>query len=532
MNRVSPWYLLALALMFPSMLYLVQMERADGVAASHSYLPFLLLFGLLFVLYGLTVLRGNDKLHANIGIGAGILLRISIIFFIPAFSDDFYRFVWDGQLNLAGQNPFHFKPSELMQQWGDKAPQMMADLYGKLNSKEYYSVYPPVLQGAFTAAAWLGKTEHGTILVLKVWVVLAEMMSMWFLMRIIKRFQLPLRSILVYVLNPVVIFELTGNLHFEGFMICFLLAALWMLMLSRPLSASVFLALAIGSKLLPVLAFPFLLRRLGWGRTLLIAGLTGVMVAALFFPFSDWQALNNFRSSLSLYFNAFEFNGGIYSLGKWALGDQYFWLQRLLPWVVMALVVCSAWLERDRIWKGFAAAVMLALALYQFAAPVVHPWYIAPIVALCVLGPYRFPVIWTAFIPLTYLAYSRDPQGMPQVVEHTWVLWVEYLGMFGFLAYEALFVRRRKTLEVWMASVPFLRRWLQATIPARMKIKLHRILPLLPKAAPILDLGHWKRRPMPGTPRRRPGCPTLRYQGHQLLPGSEPRDLQWRKASL
>jgi SAM-dependent methyltransferase len=180
-------------------------------------------------------------------------------------------------------------------------------------------------------------------------------------------------------------------------------------------------------------------------------------------------------------------------------------MQRLLPWTVVALVLGSAWFERDRIWKGFAAAVMLALALYQFAAPVVHPWYITPIVALCVLGPYRFPVVWTLLLPLTYLAYSSPTGG---VVERPWVLWLEYGLLFAFLGYEAVFVRRRKTLEEWMHTIPLLRKWLQATIPARMKIKLHRIQPLLPTEARILDLGTGNG----GL------CKSLREMGHDVQP--------------
>ena len=44
-------------------------------------------------------------------IGLGILLRIALVFAFPLLSDDVYRFIWDGNLVTAGENPFAQLPA-------------------------------------------------------------------------------------------------------------------------------------------------------------------------------------------------------------------------------------------------------------------------------------------------------------------------------------------------------------------------------------------------------------------------------------
>ena len=485
MARLSPSFLIGSILLGGALAWMgFGIMRPDLGGQMDSLAAFLGSYALAFAAYAYLVQRGNDRLHAGIGITAGILIRIALVFALPNLSDDFYRFIWDGRLNLAGHNPFEFTPTEFLVAMPEGgAPEWQA-LYASLNSKDYYSVYPPLIQGIFAAAVALGGTLEGSIIWLKAFIVLAECGTLWFMYRICRRFHLPHRAILVYALNPLVIMELSGNIHFEAVMTFFLIGLIWMLMLSRPLSASALMAMAILTKILPVIAFPFLLRRIGWGRTLLLAGISAAVVGTTIWLVVGLEFLPNVQSSLRLYFNHFEFNAGVFYFLKWLTGDHYYLVQRFLPYLVGVGILLAAWRERDRIWRGFAVAVMFALAAYQMASPVVHPWYITPLVALCALGPFRFPVVWTFFLPLTYIAYYY-----PGVQEQTWVLVLEYVVLTAVLLYEWVFVRKGRTLEGWMRSVPPLRRWLQATIPARLAIKQHRIARHLEKGTKILDLG-------------------------------------------
>jgi len=445
---------------------------------------FISLMLIWFAGYAWTLRFSHDDLRVRMALGAGIALRLMLVFALPAFSDDFFRFVWDGHIGLSGINPYHYTPAECMAS-GASLPETARSIFPFLNSPTYHSVYPPMLQGAFQLAAYCGGSLEGTVLVLKLWVVMAEVLSIWFIYKLANALSLSNKAPVVYALNPLVIFELSGNLHFEAFMLCFLLGAIWMLFRSNMLPAALLFTSAVASKVLPLLAMPFLLRRLGW-RSILLTGLTGALVLGIMGVFFfDEKAIVNFQRSLGLYFQHFEFNGGVYLLFKWMAGDAYFWVQRLLPWGVFAGVMWMAWREKKRSWSGFITQAMLALALYQICSPVVHPWYLAPIVGLCALSPYRFPLVWSALIPFTYLAYRSDGE----VVENPWVIGLESGVVLGCWTYESLIGQSGKTLEELLHEFPFVRRVLAWTIPARMRIKLHRIQPHLPGRMPILDLG-------------------------------------------
>jgi uncharacterized membrane protein len=64
--------------------------------------------------------------------------------------------------------------------------------------------------------------------------------------------------VFIYALNPLVIIELTGNLHFEAVMIFFTLLSVWLLVTNKWILASLALTLAISAKLLPIIFLPLL----------------------------------------------------------------------------------------------------------------------------------------------------------------------------------------------------------------------------------------------------------------------------------
>lgn len=447
----------------------------------HPLGTFVLLFGAAFAAYRLL----DPKREYSWGIAAGIIFRVALLFCLPNLSDDFYRFVWDGRMLHLGINPFAELPSEFMARVGQVGGEAWMDLYPFLNSQDYYSVYPPVLQGAFYIATGIADGDLlGSIVVLKAMILLAEIGTIYLLHRIVSRFDWNRKLVLFYALNPLVISELTGNLHFEAFMIVFLLAAIWMLMTKGIVPAAFFLSLSIASKLLPVLIFPYLIRRMKFIRLVAFGALTGLLTVGLFALFFDLESVQHFRSSIELYFQKFEFNNGIYYGLRYFLGENGYLVNRYLPLVVVIVLLYAAWRERSRIWMGLPAMLLFALTVYQLSAGVVHPWYLTPLVALCVLTPYRYAVLWSFLIVFSYMAYY-----LPGYEQKTWYLWLEYVILLGYIAYEWSFKRSGLTLEEWMLKKPTVRKFIQRSIPARMAIKYDRIAKHLQRGVPILDIG-------------------------------------------
>ncbi|NVO32834.1 hypothetical protein [Hymenobacter lapidiphilus] len=395
-----------------------------------------LLAGLVALAFGLYwwLLRTNLPLRQ--GLLAALLLRLLWLPALPALSDDYHRFRWDGLLLSQGHNPYRYRPDELAGPDASRKTEIgqLQALYPRLNSPHYYSVYPPVDQAAFGLAAWLAPTsERGFVVALRVLLLLAEAATAGLLLALLRRFGQPPARALWYLLNPLVIVELTGNLHFEGLVGCFLLLMLWLLAQGRAAAGGGALALAVATKLLPLLVLPLLLRRLAWPQHLRFGLALAVVLAALFGPFLSLELVENIGRSLNLYFRSFEFNASLYYLvraaGKWLTG--YNQIARLGP--ALALFTAAGGLllaatERRPSWATLPRALLLLLTLYFLLATTVHPWYLAPLVLLSCFTRARYALVWSGVAVLSYAAYRTTAY-----TENLWLVALEYTVVLAVL---------------------------------------------------------------------------------------------------
>lgn len=403
------------------------------------------IFGALFVLYAAICWQAPPERELSYWLWGGMLLRGIAWFSMPQLSDDYFRFVWDGRLLAGGENPFLRTPEAWMADPRAAELGLTPELFKGLNSPAYFTIYPPVLQSIF----WLGaelfpRSVEGHVWLMKGFVLGAEGLSLWLLPGLLRRWGRPPGLALLYALNPLVIVELSGNLHFEALMIAFLLLAARWLCEGRLLRSALAFALAVCSKLLPLMVLPLLLRRIGWRGTFIYSALSGGLTLLLFWPLLGGEALGHLLSSVGLYFQKFEFNGGLYSLLRWA-GYQargYNMIAAIGRWTALATllgILLFALLERKPSRQNWLPQMLWPWLIYLGLSSIVHPWYVAPLLALCAAGPYRFPVVWSALIPLTYLTYASRPWS-----EHPEVLALEYCLLAGWLMWE-LFVVRKKT---------------------------------------------------------------------------------------
>ena len=77
------------------------------------------------------------------------------------------------------------------------------------------------------------------------------------------------------------------------------------------------------------------------------------------------------------------------------------------------------------------SAMLLVLSFYYFTATTIHPWYVATPLILCVFTKYRFPVVWSFTIILSYSAYG--PDGFK---ENLWLVATEYILVLGVFLWE------------------------------------------------------------------------------------------------
>ncbi len=428
-----------------------------------DFVPFIAAYGAFFGLYVWLVFFKKNKSQAETRwyVGLGIALRVLLLFSLPNFSDDFYRFLWDGHLTVAGVHPFAHPPDYFVEnQIFPKGT--TPELFSKLNSPEYFTVYPPVCQAVFALAALFGSVNGG-VLVMKLFLLGCEIGTIWLLgigdwgLGIGERglgrnnrtvsTPNPQSSVpnnqsllptpqLLYTLNPLIILEIAGNCHFEGTMIFFLLAGLRALEQKRVKQAAVWWALATASKLLPLMFLPIVWRWLGWRKGLVFMAVFAAGCLILFAPLLS--VLPNIFSSLDLYFRQFQFNASFYHLlravGFWMKGyDIGETLGPMLGVATVAGIFFIAWkCKPHRLSKpmrfDLADYLLLALMLQLSLSATVHPWYMTVPFAIGLLTCWRFPIVWSG---LAALSYSHYAGGFFQ--ENYWLIALEYSVLWLFI---------------------------------------------------------------------------------------------------
>ncbi len=418
-----------------SLAYLL--ERTDFNLSLFAYM---LLFGsflLLYQYYGST----NEKLLLRVS----FLFRLLFLLSVPVLSNDYTRFIWDGRLMLEGVNPFMSLPKEV----AGTAIQDLIDpgnvLYPAMGSlqPENYTCYPPLNQFVFLFTSLF---DNNSVLLNIVWmrlfIILADLGLVWVGTRMLRMLKLPTQAILLYALNPLVIIELSGNLHFEGFMLFLLLLAFYYLFRYRWKLSALFFAFAVSVKLIPLLLLPLLYKRLGIKKFMAYSSMVILLNVILFLPFLNEGLTDNFWSSIDLYFRKFEFNASLYyivrAIGYEAVGWNI--IQQAGPY--LALVVFLVAMGFTFLVDNSRPAVlmkssMFLLSIYYFLATTVMPWYIVSILLFGMFTQYRFYLLWTFTVFLSYHAY-----GQTEWQENMWVILMEYLPVYALLSYE-LFQRWR-----------------------------------------------------------------------------------------
>lgn len=376
---------------------------------------------------------------------AGLLFRLAGLLAFPLLSDDIYRYYWDGLLNVHGINPYQFKPVEFIQ-LNHKAP--FEELYPYLNSQEYHSVYPAFMQYLFGLCARFTTNIEEFSTFLRLFVISADI-GIFFLLKELMKFIKRERILVLYFLNPLIIIEFSFNLHTEIFLILAVALLLVGLYSSRFILSGFGLAMAVAVKLYPLLFIPFLYQRSAKVNSKL-AFAFAIGIALFFLPVIKGESLQNMFESIRLYYQHFEFNASFYYLvrtfGIWWKGYNTIAqsgpiLGALSLFLVAILALYRILRNRYRIAEtaGFLAIALLA---YYSLSTTVMPWYIGPILFLSVLADFRFGLMWSFTVFLSYHAYSPVFEG-----EFIPIIILEYSLLIVFIVLDFKRLKNKNSIE-------------------------------------------------------------------------------------
>ena len=423
--------------------------------------------GAFFLSYKLIQLL---KFNFKILLFLGIVARLVFLMAIPNLSQDYFRFLWDGRLLAEGLNPYLNTPDQwnALGQPPIAQAQQLLDGMGAL-SREHFSNYPPVNQFFFWLSGVLsGNSLLGGVLVLRLSCFAADLGILYIGRKLLKQLNLPEYQIFWYFLNPFIIIELTGNLHFEGVMLFFLLASLYLLFRGNWFWSALLMGLSISVKLLPLLMLPLFFQYLVtahskteenskpfkyltekplqslWKLVRYYAVVIAVFIFS-FAPFFTEELVAHFSQTIGLWFQKFEFNASVYYIIRW-IGFQVKGYNiiatagKILPAVVIFGILLLALFKKSYKKHQLMNTLLLGTSLYFICATTIHPWYIATPLVLSVFTRYRFALVWSFVVFLSYSAYKID-----RVDENLWLVAVEYIVVLGFFIWE---LSSKKTQEI------------------------------------------------------------------------------------
>ncbi|MFC6051019.1 glycosyltransferase 87 family protein, partial [Methylobacterium hispanicum] len=207
-------------------------------------------------------------------LGIAVLLRAALLPALPFLSTDIYRYVWDGQVQAAGINPYRYIPA-------DPALERLRDpaVYPLINRKDYArTIYPPAAQLVFAA---VGQVSH-SVTGMKLAMLGFEALGMLAMLAVLRGAGLPSARILIYAWNPLALWSFARDGHVDAVAIGLLGIALLARTRRRYGLAGALLGAATLVKVLPVAVAPAFVR----GGRLWRPMLAGVaVIAVLYLPY-------------------------------------------------------------------------------------------------------------------------------------------------------------------------------------------------------------------------------------------------------
>lgn len=408
----------------------------------------------LFIPFFFFIKRLKDNMPLLVALS--ILFRLIFLTSIPNLSQDFYRFIWDGRMILEGLNPYISLPETFIKT-GKFPIDQAFELYqgmGKLNGS-HYTNYPPINQFNFLIAAVLSKSNIlVAVVALRAQIILADIGIIYFGKKILEKMDLPIHHIFLYALNPFVIIELTGNLHFEPVMLFFLLCSLYFLMQKKWIWASILLGISVSVKLIPFLFVPLFYQwfskketEKGFLKWIYFGMLVMLVNMILFVPFFSSDLIHNYTKSVGLWFQNFEFNGSFYYIFR-EIGYSFRgWneiaiIGKIISGLTIVFISLITFYRENKSPHQLFSAMLIGISFYYFTATTIHPWYVATLVLLCVFTKYRYPIVWSIAVILSYQAYANIPWE-----ENLYIILLEYLMVYGYLIWEISQSRKNHLLS-------------------------------------------------------------------------------------
>lgn len=430
-------------------IYLVAL--AYGKFRPGEIVPFLVLFSLAFVIYGLAVqvvLRARSPVPLGLIFGGAALFCIVLLFAPPTLSDDMYRYVWDGRVQAHGINPYRYTSD---------APELayLRDdaIWTHMNRISANTIYPPGAQIIF-ALVW--RVFADSIFAFKAVMVASLLVAGVLLTKLARALgQRPERA-LILLWSPLALFELAHSGHVDALYLPLMIGAFLLrvtapanrVSIRREAAIGVLLGLATLVKFYPaILAAPLWSVRDSDGLRRWRLALPVAMIATIAAGYAVYLAPGvDLLGFLASYQKEF-FNIGPlpYALMDWAQQHNiaYYLPVNLLMPLLILLVSLFFVLFPARTAREAISRCAWPIGIYLLVNQNLFSWYVLFILPLAALDlrtgrwfGWRLDAAfgWWLWSGLSALSYTLWITGYAQ----SWATWVEFLPIYILFALSGL----------------------------------------------------------------------------------------------
>ena len=159
------------------------------------------------------------------------------------------------------------------------------------------------------------------------------------------------------------------------------------------------------------------------------------VVIVLFLPLISRDFIKGMSDAISLYFVKFEFNASIYYLVREVGYYQKGWnmiavIGPRLALTTLLLIIGYSWYESKKPVNLFEAGIWVLLIYFSLAL-IVHPWYVITAVVLSIFTKWKWPLVWSGLILLSYEGYTSEGY-----IENYWLISLEYIILALVIFYE------------------------------------------------------------------------------------------------
>ena len=176
-----------------------------------------------------------------------LMFRLTLLPMAP--SDDIYRYLWEGKLQLNGISPYSHSPES------SSLEHLRDGFFSGINHKHLTTIYPPLTLMVFAIADFI---SHSLITMKSVFLVF-DVLSIFLLLRFLKVMGKSQLNVLVYAWSPLILISFAARAHCDSLQIFFIILAMYLCAIRKNLRSTVSIALAAMSKFIFIIIVPFLI---------------------------------------------------------------------------------------------------------------------------------------------------------------------------------------------------------------------------------------------------------------------------------